>query len=706
MYFSINYTAIAQTYNPSPQNWIVNAETANCENKINECYLVKQPGHKEFELFYEEIEGFNYEKGYEYAITVKQEIKQPPIAAGESVFKYVLVKINSKKAINIPTENVSSTSTSTNAKQKILEINFETVPCDNANKYCLLVKEKGKNEFEILYATIYGFNYQPGYSYTIAVKETTDGNYYLVNEINKKFIKNSDNVPIVNNNTAVVNNNSNNSSNKIIGTTSIQSNTALDGKWYLRKMKENEGQSIVTDDNVMQIVINTFNDRLEGKSACGNFAAVVKTDFITKFETTKTTTTNQTNCGNKKVDELFFELLQSANKFELKKGHLILSKDWSYVLDFVSDPNNTEDILSTYVPANIVNTSQTTTVAAKNPNAIVNSTTTKNEQTNNVVNDEVLSAKDKEIEELKKQLAAKKQAEEQAQQAEEIKKQAQIKAQKDAEIEALKKQLDAKKNAERQNTQIEEQKKQAQLQAQKDAEIDALKKQLEATENSNAKNTVSESKSIETKNTSTTKNETNNNTKEEDNAENHVKNAANYSITTFQINTTNNIPEPEFPLRPYYLDGNNLVKLERAEANFVAKAKGIYRGVDLQVQIMKEESPIQFLKNKLPRFFVVINDDDTDPFDVIDLCKADKIGKGRRNFTYAGKKYGGRVKDVTGKLASLDFKKIRNGLYEIIIDQELEQGEYAFLPLFKNDQGLSSTNSIKANCFGIVDPEK
>jgi len=104
-------------------------------------------------------------------------------------------------------------------------------------------------------------------------------------------------------------------------------------------------------------------------------------------------------------------------------------------------------------------------------------------------------------------------------------------------------------------------------------------------------------------------------------------------------------------------------------------------------------------------FFIQITDEYIDPYDVIDLCKADRIGKGRRNFTYAGKKYGGRVKDVTGKLVQLEFKKISKGVYEIIIEGDIQQGEYAFLHIVKTDNSLTSTNSIKANCFGIVDPE-
>lgn len=691
--FNLSYS---QTYNPAPQTWIINAETANCENKKNECLLVKQPGHKTFELFYDDIEGFNYEKGNEYTITVKQAIKQPPIAVGESVFKYVLVKINSQKNKLIQSDKINNNTSYDNTAQKILDINFETVPCESNSKYCLLIKEKGKTEYEIFNGNIYGFNYQPGYAYTIAVKETNYGEYYLVKEINKKY---------VNANVATSYNNNVDTPTKVIAQSTIQSSSTLDGKWYLRKMKDIDGTSIVTDDNVINIDIKTFTDRIDGFGACNKFAAVLKSDLNTSFNVSKLTS-DFANCGNKKIEDLFYDVLQQADRFEIKNGNLILSKQWNFLLGFTKNPNNKEDILTTYTPPNIVRNNNN--IYATNQAEEKTATIQNNINNTENINQNSSDAKDKEIEALKKQIEAQEAA---------------LKAKKEAEVLAIKQKAiddEAKQKA------AAEKEKQIAIQQEKEKvaklkELEELKKKQAELQTAldNNSNTTTNITTQSTKTTSTKPNEIkttagnkNNNTEVNTIDENEideapkVKIASNYVITKFTTNNGNNIPDPEFPLRPYYLDGNELVKLERAEANFAAKKKGVYRGVDMQVQIMKEESPIQFLKNNLPRFFVVINDEDTDPFDIIDLCKADRIGKGRRNFTYAGKKYGGRVKDVTGKLVSLDFKKIRNGLYEIIIDQELEQGEYAFLPLFKNDQSLSSTNSIKANCFGIVDPDK
>ena len=104
-----SYSRSQETYNPAPQTWTVNFETVPCgESGEKSCLLVKFPGKKEFEIYSDNIEGFTFEKGNTYIISVKQELKQPPIAANESIFKYVLVKVISKKPIAPITPTVVS----------------------------------------------------------------------------------------------------------------------------------------------------------------------------------------------------------------------------------------------------------------------------------------------------------------------------------------------------------------------------------------------------------------------------------------------------------------------------------------------------------------------------------------------------------------------------------------------------------------------
>ena len=59
------------------------------------CMYVKKANQPDWEFFYNQIEGFNYEEGYEYVIDVKEEPVQNTPADASSV-KYVLVKEISK----------------------------------------------------------------------------------------------------------------------------------------------------------------------------------------------------------------------------------------------------------------------------------------------------------------------------------------------------------------------------------------------------------------------------------------------------------------------------------------------------------------------------------------------------------------------------------------------------------------------------------
>lgn len=660
--FMLYVSTHAQDYNPTPQTWIIDAEQVACENNEQiQCYLVKFPGKKEFEIFNDQIEGFSFEPGYQYTVVVKQQLKTPPIKADESIFKYVLVKMNSKKAVKSEAlSNAVSAISSSKSNAKTIEVNFETVPCGNG-KQCLLVKEQGKKEFEIFDKSIYGFNYEAGNTYVLSVKDASDGNYFLATEIIKKKVKeiNQKNEINTSNSEQSVQNKG-----KVTISTGTIYNSGLDGRWYLRKMKEDETASFTTEDNVIYIDINTFADKISGFASCNVFEGILRSDNQTTF-LLDGINQNFKSCGYIKLENMFLNRLKEVNKFERKGNTLILSKDWKYVMEFSSDntlptPKKYEPVVITETNIKESSSTYTTTVTPSNITPVMPKQDS----------DELLKAQ-------------------------------QEKEKKEKELAELKKQIEQKNKDESAKL-----KKLEEENLQKQKEIDAMKKQLETPVVTEQKHTKSTSETVETKKASKEMDADENKPSDEENAELKKKKVNDYVITTFVKNASlKDIPEPEFPNRPYYLDGNELVKLERAEANFAAKAKGIYRGVDFQVQVMKEESPIQFLKTNLPRFFIQITDEDIDPYDVIDLCKADRIGKGRRNFTYAGKKYGGRVKDVTGKLVQLEFKKISKGVYEIIIEGDIQQGEYAFLPIVKTDNSLSSTNSIKANCFGIVDPE-
>lgn len=76
---------------------MVASEQGDCVGVVPmKCLLVKKEGETKWEFFYDDIEGFNYEPGYEYVLKVKIEKIESPVAADRSSLKYILVKEISK----------------------------------------------------------------------------------------------------------------------------------------------------------------------------------------------------------------------------------------------------------------------------------------------------------------------------------------------------------------------------------------------------------------------------------------------------------------------------------------------------------------------------------------------------------------------------------------------------------------------------------
>ncbi|WP_026463146.1 DUF4377 domain-containing protein [Adhaeribacter aquaticus] len=80
----------------------VNSYRQNCQGEgVLNCYLVqdgKKIGTQNWDLFYNEIEGFDYEEGFIYDLKVRKENVPNPPADGSS-FKYKLIKILNKQKV-------------------------------------------------------------------------------------------------------------------------------------------------------------------------------------------------------------------------------------------------------------------------------------------------------------------------------------------------------------------------------------------------------------------------------------------------------------------------------------------------------------------------------------------------------------------------------------------------------------------------------
>ncbi len=349
--------------------WKVDAATTPCIS--GQCMLVKKAGQKEFEIFEDVIEGFEFTEGNTYTLQVRQTLKQPPIQANESIYKYELVKVISSSDAKYNNTPVPTPVSSVNAGVIVqLEIDYETIACESGSeKQCFLVKEKGRKEYEIFNGCIYGFTYEAGNRYVLQARKNGD-DYDFVKVIKKEFVAyNPTKISCVNQRNQYSGSTPVSTTNiKNVPSTSIPTTSPLDKKWYLRKMKESEGSSFTTDDNVLWIEINTFNDKLKGFGSCNNFEAVVRTDLTTSFQISKLTS-GYVNCGYKKIEDLFYSVLQQADRFEIRNGNLILSKQWKYLMELTSDPNKKEETISStnYHPGNNTNTSNTTPISTRCP---------------------------------------------------------------------------------------------------------------------------------------------------------------------------------------------------------------------------------------------------------------------------------------------------------------------------------------------------
>lgn len=320
-----------QTLPPNTQVWTINAERAQCEGATTmQCLLVKKQGQKSFEFFYNNIIGFDYEEGFTYVIWVKQEAKTPPIPADASIYNYVLVKVVSKKETSkavTKVEDIKPTITKpqsgmNTSKITTLIVNEEKTNCDGIpqNK-CLLIKKEGAKSFGIFYQNIEGFTFEEGYRQTILVSER-----YVANPMIKQakpiytYIKTLKKEQIF--------------TPKSVDEISPENKSKLDRKWILRKMKDTDSTITLIEDDGVYMDLKSYENKLTGKAPCNTFFGGLKTDNISTFQVMAVANSRMYCENNMKFEDLFFTLLQNAERFELVGDVLSLYKGNRLLLVF------------------------------------------------------------------------------------------------------------------------------------------------------------------------------------------------------------------------------------------------------------------------------------------------------------------------------------------------------------------------------------
>ncbi len=96
--FSFGTMALAQQ-DSGTKTLYVGPKLEDCTGvAAQKCMMVKESPDADYQYFYQPIEGFDYEEGYEYEIVVKEEKVENPPADGSSV-KYSLVEVVSKTPV-------------------------------------------------------------------------------------------------------------------------------------------------------------------------------------------------------------------------------------------------------------------------------------------------------------------------------------------------------------------------------------------------------------------------------------------------------------------------------------------------------------------------------------------------------------------------------------------------------------------------------
>lgn len=86
------------------QTWSVAGQTLECQGvAIQQCMQVKKKKDGEWQNFYDQIEGFTYEEGFEYILRIAITPIEQPMADGPSRL-YTLLDILSKVPSEMPAE--------------------------------------------------------------------------------------------------------------------------------------------------------------------------------------------------------------------------------------------------------------------------------------------------------------------------------------------------------------------------------------------------------------------------------------------------------------------------------------------------------------------------------------------------------------------------------------------------------------------------
>jgi hypothetical protein len=157
-------------------------------------------------------------------------------------------------------------------------------------------------------------------------------------------------------------------------------------------------------------------------------------------------------------------------------------------------------------------------------------------------------------------------------------------------------------------------------------------------------------------------------------------------------------PDPDFPLRPYILEADNSLKsLERTDAQIelnLAKSVSL-GGTEMYYTTFKTESDVRLSRSSLPKLIIKV-EANMDPSELISISKG-VVKRDRRRFLQSSSSLMGKARDVSDSYVKAEFKKVRDGIFEMTLPSDIQPGEYAILP----SNGGFGMPKVKISCFGI-----
>lgn len=158
---------------------------------------------------------------------------------------------------------------------------------------------------------------------------------------------------------------------------------------------------------------------------------------------------------------------------------------------------------------------------------------------------------------------------------------------------------------------------------------------------------------------------------------------------------------------PYYVNQGAVENFERVAAKMEAKSIGFgYGGANQYLTVFEgRASPLRFKANEMPKFIIKV-DEGTDVLDLVVLSKADEVKKSKkyRRFVQKGFSFGGGAKDISKYTVVPKLKRLDDDVYEMVFAENLQPGEYSFLPILKGDEAANvqtTSGDFKIYCFGV-----